>query len=354
MQTAAILLVGSTLTTVSGSEVDTASRSSEVLAGTPISCLEILGRSVLQRTIERLTEGGITTFTLLTEAGATQVSARPDSEKTKWPKQKIDVYSLNSPADIWPLVERTVRSLAANGIEKVFLMRLGAYVEFDPADVLQFLETVDQAGVRLRDQHGPLDAWLLNIPRLLQSQNILERLQSLPQASSIKTYPLSGYVNHFSAITDIRQFVSDVFHSRCDAKPAGIERRPGVWIDEGAILHRQARIVPPAYIGRYAKLGATTLITRSSNIERDCNIDYGTAVENSSVLAGTYIGAGLDLTHSVVYMNKLFHLQQNVLLEIDDEILVGNNQVSPLRRAFRRNKNAKSASVNRMEITALN
>ena len=351
VHTAAILLVGSALNPPAVCEVGAAPENCETLAGTPISCLELLGCSVLQRTIKRLAQGGVTAFTVLTEAGLAPINLRPTPG---WPKQTIELYSLNSPSDIWPLVGRTIHSFAAKGVDNIVLMRLGAYVEFDPGDALEFFKAADQAAVRVWDRQGALDMWLLNARHLMENGSMLEQLQSLVQENSLKTYPLSGYVNRLSGAADLRQFVMDVFHSRCEAKPEGTETRPGVWVDEGAIVHRQARIVPPAYIGKNTRVDPTSLITRSSNIERDCHVDYGTAIENSSVLAGTYIGAGLDITHSVVYTNKLVHLYQNVALEINDEILIGTNQDSPFRRAFRRSSKGSTLSSSTLQMTAPN
>jgi carbonic anhydrase/acetyltransferase-like protein (isoleucine patch superfamily) len=333
------------------SQADTAPKNSETLAGTPISCLELLGCSVLQRTIKRLAQGGVTAFTILTEAGLAPINLRPTPG---WPKQTIEIYSLNSPSDVWPLVRRTIHSFADKGVDNIVLMKLGAYVEFDPGDAIEFFKAADQAAIRVWDRQGALDLWLLNARHLSENGNMLEQLQSLLQESSLKTYPLSGYVNRLLGTADLRQLVMDIFHSHCEAKPEGVERRPGVWIDEEAIVHRQARIVPPAYIGKNTRIGAASLITRSSNIERDCYVDYGTAIENSSVLAGTYIGAGLDITHSVVYMNKLVHLYENVILEINDEILIGANQASPFRRAFRRNSKDSILASSNLQMTAPN
>jgi len=89
-------------------------------------------------------------------------------------------------------------------------------------------------------------------------------------------------------------------------------------LNEGAEIHRRARVVAPAYIGGGSKVRADALITRFSNIERDCCIDCGTAVEDSSVLANTSVGIWLDLCHAVVRENMLLNLERDVLIEILD------------------------------------
>ena len=73
----------------------------------------------------------------------------------------------------------------------------------------------------------------------------------------------------------------------------------------GAQIHRNARIVAPAYIGAHAKVRASALITRGSVVEQHAEVDCGTVVENSTVLPYTYMGAGLDVMHSVVGLSAL-------------------------------------------------
>jgi UDP-3-O-[3-hydroxymyristoyl] glucosamine N-acyltransferase len=62
----------------------------------------------------------------------------------------------------------------------------------------------------------------------------------------------------------------------------GREIKPRVWVDDGAQLHRRARVVAPAYIGRASSVREDTLITRFSNVESFCEVDYGTAIEDDS------------------------------------------------------------------------
>ena len=78
----------------------------------------------------------------------------------------------------------------------------------------------------------------------------------------------------------------------------------------------------PAYIGRASKILEDTLITRCSNIERDCYVDYGTVIEDSSILPNTHIGIWLDVCHAVVNGNKLLSLGRNVTLEISDRSIM--------------------------------
>ena len=99
-------------------------------------------------------------------------------------------------------------------------------------------------------------------------------------------------------------------------------------------IHRDARIVAPAYLGAYARVRALAVITRGSVVERNSEIDCGTVVENSTVLPFSRIGAGLDVSFSVVGFRHIFHLQREVAVEIADERLLDMASTSVTVRAL--------------------
>ena len=51
-------------------------------------------------------------------------------------------------------------------------------------------------------------------------------------------------------------------------------------------------------------------------------------MEDSSVLSNTYVGIGLDLSHSIVDGRNLLNLQHNVSLEITDPVVMRENDTS--------------------------
>ena len=116
-------------------------------------------------------------------------------------------------------------------------------------------------------------------------------------------------------------------------RPLGHEIKPGIWIDEGAEIDRQARIVAPAYIGRGSKVREDTLITRFSSIEKDCYIDCGTVIEDSSILENTQIGIWLEVRHAVANGNNLLSLEHQVVLEISDPCVMRFNR--PVRQEMK-------------------
>jgi hypothetical protein len=66
------------------------------------------------------------------------------------------------------------------------------------------------------------------------------------------------------------------------------------------------------------------VITRCSSIERHAVVDCGTVIENSTVLPFSYVGAGLDLAHSVAGMGRIVNLHRDVSVEITDPKLIAS------------------------------
>jgi len=303
------------------------------VGGAPLSCLELLGRSALHRMARRFVLGGINDFTLLADSAVlSAASLQADSEVYVKP------HVLRRESDQSAELQSVITTLLSRGLDHVFLVWLGHYVEFDPEDVIEYSRDQRLELVRLCDQAGPLGVWLVNGDSAKKKGDSTTGKFCWPpqDARNAKPLPVEGYVNRLGGTHDLRRFVKDMFASSCEARPCGREIKPGIWVDEGADLHRQARIIPPAYIGAGTTIAAATLITRGSSVERDCMVNCGTVIEDSSILAGTYVGTGLDISHSVIYGKNLIHLQRDLEMEIYDEMLIATNSPSRLRHAFRR------------------
>ena len=293
--------------------------------GTPLVCVEVLGRSVVGRLIEDLRRAGVDTISVFADVSvAAPLTGIPSSRK----------ITVRPTKDCWAAVQQEVAPY--NGrVESTLVVHVSAYVEFDLEDLLQFHREESRGVTRAFDNEGPLDVWIVDHNRIAEFKD----LQSALRSSSPARYLVRGYVNRLAHPRDLRRLVADGLTSRCRLRPLGVETRPGVWIDDGAQVNRDSRVVAPAYIGRGAKVEAQCLITRCSNVEGNCHVDYGTVVEDSSILTNTYVGIGLDLSHSIVEGNNLLNLERNVTLEIADPCVIRQNRVA------RKDKNRRSPIV---------
>jgi hypothetical protein len=244
------------------------------------------------------------------------------------------VYSVPSNRDVeiivaansfarWPAAQRKVTEQRAKGIETVVMIGLGAYMELNVAEALEFHRTEGTPLTQLEDSQGTLDCWIVDsnwFSTAATGCTLPFRYGEFPGLPV--PCRMRGYVNRLSEARDLRQLVLDAFLSRCEIKPRGREVRPGIWIDEGARVHKSSRLVAPVYLGRSTKVGPSAVITRFSNLERQCQVGAGTVVDATSVLPYTALGGGLDVSHAVVDGNKFLGLDRNITLQIDDPNLI--------------------------------
>lgn len=279
-----------------------------------LASVELLGRSVLDRTLDRLRAAGI--ISVLVARIAEPVGATLAA-------------SVAVPRTPWLQATNAIIQMRQQRLDAVLIIALGAYLEFSPADLVQFQRQQSAPVVQGCDEMGKLPIWLV-------------ALDSMPEDAELKSYlntaspvlsPLEGYVNRLEDLHDLRSLAVDGLTSRCGCKPVAVEVRPGVWMAQGAQVERGARIVAPAFIGRAAKVAEQCLITRCSNLENHSQIDYGTVIEDSSVLADTYVGIGLDLCHSVVDGGKLANLRHDVTLDISDPAILRQVHENRTRRS---------------------
>lgn len=269
--------------------------------------VELLGQSVLQRMVAELRKASLDGISVCVDGPLSS---------------EIDEVNTDAVATAWESAAGQVRQFAKNEVEVVLICELSAYVELDFADLLRFHRESGEAVTRALHETGPLNLWVAN-PAMLPDIN---EIQSVLGESSGAEFHTSGYINRLESPADLRRLVSDGLGGRCQFRPQGFEVKPGIWMAPGAVVEKAARIVAPAYIGRGVTIGDECLITRGSNVESDSEVDYGTTIEASSILPNTYVGIGLDLSHSIAHGNSLFNLQHQVLLHISDPAVMRQNR----------------------------
>ena len=289
---------------------------SSFLTGFTRGRLEILGRSLLDRTIDRLRELASVSVRVIPESPASTTllparSAKPSSFITAW--------------------EDAIAHHLQEGAEQLLLLRIGSYSDLDYAELLRFHRDRGALLTQAYGNGGALDLAVVNADCLRAAESAFRKTLSalIPEQ---ERYYYDGYVNPLKHPHDLRKLVEDGLHGKCELRPVGDEVSGGVWIGAESNLHPSVTIESPAFVGARARIAENCSITGSSSIERDCKVDCGTSVRQSCILQGVYVGVALELNRTVVRQGNLFHLDRNVQLEIDDDRLIGatNTSLSPL------------------------
>jgi hypothetical protein len=295
-----------------------------------LACADVVGISTVERTVERFLKAEIDIVSVLVDAEI--ASSLP----LLWSFPKN--VTLEIVDDIHCAIAQKLADYARAGVGHSFVNSADAYTETDLLDLFYFHREARQTITQTRDHQGPLALWVVDCEKAQQDsfELLFERIIGQPvigdTARGGNTYLIREYVNRLAHPRDLRRLAEDTLKGLRERGPAGREISPGIWIDEGAEVHRGARIVGPAYIGRGTKVLDNVLITRLSSIERDCRIDCGTVVEGSCILANTQIGIWLDVCHAVVSGNNFWSLGRDLMVEISDPTLLrSNSQVSRAR-----------------------
>ncbi len=301
-------------------------KDSERIAGVPIALLDVLGEPVVQRVLDRISRLGITSTTVISETEDTpslgvRNRLRPDIN-----------WVCTTTTDLWRTAENHFNEFAQKGAELVLIARIGAFLDLDYEEFVQFhLDRGARVSVVTDEQNYSFDTFLVNASRRNDAAHLLRNeLRSV--RGECHEYVFPGYANRLRNAANLRSLTMAAFADECSIRPSGDEIKPGVWASNTASVHRRARVLAPAYIGRHATVRASAVLTRGSVLEHHAIVDCGTIVENSSVLPHCYVGAGLDVTQSVVGLRQISHVLRDVSVEIHDERLIGETSASaPLR-----------------------
>jgi hypothetical protein len=297
---------------VNGENIGTADQTT---ASTLPGTTDVAGKSALQRMAERMQQYGIGPVSAVVETGSS-FGLRNNG-------LAHDVSSVNaSPERFWRTAEAAFNDMAQGGAELVVLVRLGVYAEPDFEKLVQFHLDRQARVTQMACGLERLEIFCISASRRNDAASLF-RTQLTRCRSECPLLHHDGYVNLLAGPRDLRQFAIDILTRKTQTSPAGDETRPGVWVASGALVEKGARVLAPAFVGSLARVRAGAVITRCSSIERNAEVDCGTVVENSTVLPFSYVGAGLDLAHSVAGMGRVANLRRDVDVAIIDPKLMG-------------------------------
>jgi len=285
-----------------------------------LACVELFGQSILERTVARFAKAGLHNISVI--AASDCISFHETNE--------VRIAAPKHAEDRWSSVKRALLKDLQRGIQTVLVAELGAYVELDLPAALQFHRAKAQPVTPIHDRMGSLSYWIVEAAQVLSCADFSfppdeDRIINAPIPFEVR-----GYVNRLANPRDFRYLVQDAFLGRCSIAPAGREVKPGVWIDQGARVHKTARLVAPSYIGCNTRVQPGAVVTRGSNLERNCNVGEGSLVSDASLFPHTMIGRGLDVSTALVNGDGFVDLGRNVSLRIDDPNLISN--VPPVKQ----------------------
>jgi NDP-sugar pyrophosphorylase family protein len=289
-----------------------------------LATLDVAGKSTLQRVAERLQQYGISQVSAVVESTA------PSGIRNFGLPSDVACIS-SAPDRFWRTAESVFNDMAQSGAELVILVRLGAYAEVDFERLVQFHLDRKERVTRMASDEQVLEIFCISASRRNDAASLF-RTQLSHCRSECPLLEHEGYLNPLATARDLRQLAIDILTRQAQTCPAGKEIKPGVWAASGAMIEKGARVLAPAFVGSLARIRSGAVITRCSSVERHTEVDCGTVIENSTVLPFSYVGAGLDLAHSIAGMGRIVNLHRDVTVTIVDPKLVASMSVASGKR----------------------
>lgn len=273
------------------------------------SWCELMGKNLVERTIERLHRARIESPVVIIEG---------EEAHHLFPSRAPSADTFLS---TW---ETAVANQLSQGIHSLLLVRLDSYVDFDAENLLDFHHNSASLLTQVYSHKTALEIAVVDASQLRSgTDSYRARLSRL--ISKIRRYEFTGYWNRLRNPQDFRSLAQDALVGRAGILPIGKEVSPGIWMGEGVHVDSTANIVGPVFIGANTEVKASCKISAASTIERNCKIDYGTSVSDCSILPETYLGIGLHVRRAIVGKKRLFNLDRDVEIEISDNKIIGRN-----------------------------
>ncbi len=271
--------------------------------------VDVLGANLLDRTLAKLRELGTLPPKVLSGRNVSDHVLPSRSTRS------------GSFIDAW---EKAVSEYVNAGVETILLVRVGTYADVDYRELINFHRETESPLSHVYCGETSLDIAVVNAALLRNTDDLVRRALShlIPEQ---KRFRYQGYVNRLRNREDLHALMQDGLRGQCRLSPVGVEIRPGLWCGQGAEIDSTVWIQGPAFVGAGSKVASGSRIAGISSIERDCEVDCGTVIDNSLVLRGTYVGMALDVKNSIVGNEKIFNLDRNVEVSVSDARLIGRN-----------------------------
>lgn len=312
MQIAAILSVAETADDFSVAPNGSLTERTGANANVLNARVDVLGRSLLDRALAKIDRFGVCSRTIVPHGDGNQLVTRSGAAL---------------PTTFAQLWEQAVAGYVRAGVDVLLLVSLNGHTDLDYSELLKFHV---QGGALLTHAYaddGALDLALVQTSQLRTVDGAYGRALSalIPRQSR---FYYGGYVNRLATPQDCYALLEDGLSGRCDLRPVGALTHESVWQGTDCEIDENAVIAGPAFVGARSRIAAGCTIAPGAVIERDCEVDCSTTIQESWIQQNTYVGVALDVRRSIIARDTLFHLDRNIRVNIGEPNLIGTAATS--------------------------
>lgn len=284
---------------------------------TPAFLIPLAGKSLADRTAGRLADLGIRSVSVLISDDADRAMAF-FNDGARWGLQ-IDI------SDVRTTEQMLARLRRINQEEAILLGDLYRLPVLEK-DLLRACESSGQSTV-LRNDDGSHTGWALlpkgtlNGPAVRSMDDLFHELNDAGSTRSLPGTVLSCLSAGDILASTNALLAGEVAHQIIPGGSAD----PHLWIGAGTVIHPQADLRPPVWIGENCRIEAGVILGPNTCVADGCVLRKNAAATNSCILPGTIIGSELELDQALVDRNYLAYADTNRTVAIPDGFLLGSN-----------------------------
>lgn len=113
-------------------------------------------------------------------------------------------------------------------------------------------------------------------------------------------FKLDGYWRDIGSIYDYLEAQTDALEGKLDGAVEGNEVAPGVWLGEGCVVERGAKLVPPVLLGDRCRVGAKAKVGEGAVLGAGVEVGVGAGVSKCVVWEGVKVPPSSKLREVVV------------------------------------------------------
>lgn len=122
----------------------------------------------------------------------------------------------------------------------------------------------------------------------------------LAEGKPVFGYVMPEYWSDIGTLQHYREAEETMLSGTTGLQLPGVEIEPGVWVDEGAFVHRHAQLIPPVVVGRDARIKSGATVGPFSSVGAGVVIEEDASIEQSMIYDNAYIGKGATVFGAIV------------------------------------------------------
>lgn len=122
----------------------------------------------------------------------------------------------------------------------------------------------------------------------------------LKQGIPFHAHSFNGYWSDVGNLGEFYRGNTDALTGRVRVEMPGREVRPGVWVDEGAVIAPSARAEPPVIIGKGCALGEDAVVEGPAVLGDRVVVGAGAHIVRAVVLSDSHVPAGSVIVEGIV------------------------------------------------------